>query len=277
MPTIHLDKCTHCLKCVNDCPSNAIDIQLGQIAQTCIHCGHCVAICPESTITPDVGTIHPLGQMGVSGEDFRSLSAKVRSCRKYHSKEVPEEILLSLVENMKHYPSASNARPVQITIVRTPEMVQKLNDQTANALIGTLKMVTHPVVTPFVKLFDPSISLDGLGKYKNQFIERQKHNSSQVCHHAPVVMLFHAPSSKLGMGSADAYIWATYTSLYAHTLGLGSCFIGFIVKAMERSRSMREEFGIPDNHSVYAALTLGFPKVKYVNETSREKPMAKMV
>ena len=45
------------MKCVNDCPSSAIDIEQGIINNSCIHCGHCVAICPESTIFPDADAI----------------------------------------------------------------------------------------------------------------------------------------------------------------------------------------------------------------------------
>jgi hypothetical protein len=76
------------------------------------------------------------------------------------------------------------------------------------------------------------------------------------------------------MAAADAYIWATYTSIHANTLGLGTCFNGFITNAMERSKAMHKSFGIPDGHQVYAALLLGHPKVKYINEAGREKPKA---
>jgi hypothetical protein len=87
-------------------------------------------------------------------------------------------------------------------------------------------------------------------------------------------MLFHAPITKYGMECADAYIWATYTSIYANTLGLGTCFNGFITNAMDRSKSMRKEFGIPDGHRVHAALLIGHPKVKYIHEAGRDIPVA---
>ena len=74
------------------------------------------------------------------------------------------------------------------------------------------------------------------------------------------------------MAPADAYIWSTYTSLYANSLGLGTCFNGFIVTAMERSKSMRSDFNIPSHHQVYASLLIGHPKVKYVNEAGRDAP-----
>jgi hypothetical protein len=37
---------------------------------------------------------------------------------------------------------------------------------------------------------------------------------------------------------------------------------------------MRKEFGIPAGHRVYAALLIGHPKVKYINEAGRVKPKA---
>jgi Pyruvate/2-oxoacid:ferredoxin oxidoreductase delta subunit len=272
MPTIQLENCIKCMKCVNDCPSDAIDIEQGTINESCIHCGHCVAICPESTIFPDENDITKLEPGTVSASDFQQFSAGVRTCRSYLQKEVDDILLNQLVENMKNYPSASNARPIEITIVKTREEVQKLNHQTAQKLIKTIGMITSPVLMPILRILAPKIGVDKLNNYKKQFIARQTPESSQVCHHAPVVMLFHAPKTKYGMASADAYIWSTYTSLYANSLGLGTCFNGFIVTAMERSKPMRKDFNIPSNHQVYASLLIGHPKVKYVNEPGRAAP-----
>ena len=277
MPTILLDKCIQCLKCVKDCPSNAIDIEKGDINESCIHCGHCVAVCPEKAVMPDFGTITPLKETNITPPDFEQLSAGLRSCRSYLDKPLSDDIILKLIENVKHYPSASNARPVQITVIRTAEKVQEINDKTTNSLIKTLKFITSPILKPILKTLAPSLKIDGLAKYKTQFIKRKKTNTSQICHHAPVVMLFHGPTSKFGMANTDAQIWATYTSLLANTMGLGSCFIGFIIKAMERDKNLRNDFGIPKGHQVYASLTLGYPKVKYINETSREKPEYSMI
>ena len=272
MPTIKLDNCIKCLKCVNDCPSDAIDIEQGTINNTCIHCGHCVAICPESTVFPDSESIRKLNSYNFPPSDFQHLTASIRTCRSYLSKEVDDETLGMLIENMKHYPSASNLRPVEITIVKTQKGIMRLNNQTAQGLIKTLKFISSPFLKPIIGLIAPKIDVSTLNDYKKKFIARQTPESSQVCHYAPAVMLFHAPVTKFGMAEADAYIWSTYTSIYANTLGLGTCFNGFIVSAMERSKAMRKEFKIPLRHNVYAALLIGHPKVKYTNEAGREKP-----
>ena len=277
MPRIELENCTKCLKCVKDCPSNAIDIEAGTINESCIHCGHCVAICPESTIFPDADKIQKLHPSTVSPSDFQYLSAGIRTCRRFKKKELDEATLTLLIENMKHYPSASNSRPIEITLIKSEELIQRLNNQTAQKLIKTLKIISGPIVKPVLSILAPKMNISALNNYKKQFIARQTAGSSRVCHHAPSVMLFHAPVTKFGMASADAYIWATYTSIYANTLGLGTCFNGFISKAMERSKTMRKEFRIPKDNQVYAALLIGHPKVKYVNEAGREKPQVEYI
>jgi nitroreductase/NAD-dependent dihydropyrimidine dehydrogenase PreA subunit len=262
------------MKCVKDCPSNAIDIEKGTINASCIHCGHCVAICPESTVFPDMDPVKKLNSLKVSPIEFQDLSASIRTCRSYQNKEVDDSTLNLLIENMKHYPSASNARPIEITAVKTQELIQKLNDRTAETLIKTIKVITSPLLMPILKALAPKMNVSRLNNYKKQYIVRNTPESSLVCHHAPMVMLFHAPVKKYGMAAADAYIWSTYTSIYANTLGLGTCFNGFITNGMERSKAMRSEFSIPSGHRVYAALLLGYPKVKYINEAGRDIPKA---
>ena len=273
MPVINLERCTKCLKCEKDCPSNAITIETGEISNSCIHCGHCVAICPEMAVRPDFGDVFLLQPHTVTPKDFRNLTSGIRSCRSYLAKDVPDAVLLQLVENMKHYPSASNARPLQISIVRSKEKVKLLNDLTAEALIRLFSLVCSPWISPFIRIFAPSINIKKLKRYKELFIERQKTNDSQICHHAPAVLLFHGESSKTGMAEADANIWATYTSIFANTLGLGTCFNGFIVKAMGKKSKLNPQFKVPANHQVYASLLVGYPKVKFRNETSRQSPI----
>ena len=277
MPIIDLNHCTGCLKCVKDCPASAITISTSVIADTCIHCGHCIAICPESTVFPDKGEIVPLHPHAVTANDFVWFTAGIRSCRSYLSKEVPDDLLLQLVTNLKHCPSASNARPLQITIVRTPEKIQLLNNLTEELLIRLFTLITSPVIGGLIGLFVPKMNIAKLRRYKESFLEKRKGNNSLICHHATAVMLLHGPESKTGMLEADANIWATYLSLHAASLGLATCFIGFIVKAFGKTGKYNHHFGIPESNRIYAALLVGYPKVKYKQECSRERPELNLV
>ncbi len=277
MPEIQLDACIKCMKCVNDCPSQAIEIETGKINDSCIHCGHCVAICPVACVLPDSGDVISLPPSGITAESFSPFIAGIRSCRHYKKKSVPKAMLDDLIYQMKHYSSASNRRPVEITVIQSPEKVQRLNDATTKAMLKTLSMITNPFIKIGVKLLMPSMDVSSLLAYKEKFIARQVTNNSQICHNAPLVMLFHAPKSKFGMAKEDALIWATNTVNYAASMGLGSCHIGFIVKAMERSKSLRSEFCIPNGHVVHAALVIGYPNVHYIHETSRQPPVFKVI
>lgn len=277
MPTIDPKTCTQCQKCVKDCPSDAIDISSWHINNTCIHCGHCVAVCPEKAVIPDKGNAVSLKHSTISTEDYHNFTAGLRSCRSYKDKAVPGEFIKAMVENMSHYPSASNKRNVEVTILSDKQKIQALNDSTGQTLLKAIGLITHPLMAPLVNLLSPQYGIKSLKAYKQKYSIRQKTNSSQICHGAPLVMLFHGPAGKYSLSKDDALIWATYTTHFAHAAGLASCFIGFIVKAMERSKTMRKDYGIPNTHQVYAALTMGYPKVTYTNETSRKQPEYKII
>lgn len=277
MPFIQPDKCTRCLKCEKDCPADAITIATVEIADTCIQCGHCVAICPEMAVRPDFGDVFMLQPHQVTPKDFRNLTAGIRSCRSYLPKDLPDAVLLQLTENMRHYPSASNARPLQITIVRSKEKVKLLNDMTEEKLIKLFGMVSSPWISPVLRLFVPSFNVKKIRKYLDSFVRRKEAGESQICYNAPAVILFHGEVSKTGMLEADANIWAANTSVYANTLGLATCFNGFIVKAMTKKSKLNPRFNVPVNHKVYAALLVGYPKVKYRNEASRQSPVVVLV
>lgn len=277
MPTIRLENCVTCLKCVNDCPSDAIEIETGIISETCIHCGHCVAICPELAVIPDKGKVELQQSHTVTPQQFQELSANLRTCRSFLDKEVDPETLDKLIDNMRHCPSASNARPIKIAVIKSKSTIEKLNQATSSNLLKTISFLTSPLVKGVLKLISPKLNFSKLEVYKRKFLADKEPGSSQICHHAPLVLLFHAPEQKYGMAAADAYIWATYTSLYAGTLGLGTCFNGFIVNAMQRNKGMRKAFGLPEGNQVYASLLIGYPNVKYPNQTGREAPIFQMI
>ena len=59
--------------------------------------------------------------------------------------------------------------------------------------------------------------------------------------------------------------------LAAHTMGLGTCLIGFAVSAMEKDRAIKRFVGILDNETVYSVVALGYPDEKYQRPVGRKK------
>jgi nitroreductase len=90
-------------------------------------------------------------------------------------------------------------------------------------------------------------------------------------YHAPVVMLVHAES--WDTCSAFNCSIALYNgSLMAHTLGIGCCFNGYLANAANHDRKIKAWLGIPKDHQCYAAMTLGYQKVKYQRLPDRKPP-----
>ena len=56
----------------------------------------------------------------------------------------------------------------------------------------------------------------------------------------------------------DCGIVAQTMFLAAHSLGLGSCFIGF-AQALNRDRQVLDGLGVPRDHEIIAPLIFGYP------------------
>jgi hypothetical protein len=61
----------------------------------------------------------------------------------------------------------------------------------------------------------------------------------------------------------------------AHALGLGCCFNGFLVNAVNHSRKIKSWLGIPADHRCYSTMGLGFPNMKYQRLVPRHPPKVK--
>jgi hypothetical protein len=58
--------------------------------------------------------------------------------------------------------------------------------------------------------------------------------------------------------------------LAAVSLGLGTTIIGLIPPIVDRSKVLRERYGIPRGNKVCTSLILGYPKYKYRQSIRRD-------
>jgi nitroreductase len=91
--------------------------------------------------------------------------------------------------------------------------------------------------------------------------------------------LFHGATAAILVGGRksantpmeDALLASQNILLAAHSLGLGSCMIGFAVEAIKRDRQIRKMLQIPEDESIYAVIALGYPAEKYRKTGLRKK------
>ena len=61
-------------------------------------------------------------------------------------------------------------------------------------------------------------------------------------------------------------------ALMAHTMGLGSCFLGFVQLAASEDKDIKHWLGIPEENQAYGAMVLGRPAVRYRRLIERKQP-----
>lgn len=91
-------------------------------------------------------------------------------------------------------------------------------------------------------------------------------------------MLFHGAPAAIVVGSKkeascpaeDALLATQNILLAAHSLGLGTCLIGFAINAMNRDHSLYDLLKIPDDEKAYAVIAIGHPRETYRKVTGRK-------
>lgn len=271
------DKCTGCMLCVRECvmgvwravdgKSRVVDVDL------CNRCSHCMAVCPGDAIIHDglkKEEIAAVNRKNLNPEILRDIIISRRSIRQFKNNPVPREIIEKVLDLARYAPTASNNQDVGYIVITD----KRILEEAAQNIFGLASRLYNMTKNGIGKLF-----LNATGLSQNRYIRVMKYAQEQhaqtgrdfILYNAPVLILIHAPKRK-PFASDNCNIAATTIINYAHTLGLGTCFLGFIVAALRFSGKLRKNFGVPDNRRVCASLAMGYPAYHFANTVSRKKP-----
>ncbi len=249
--SIETENCNLCGICVERCANNfrASEDEITSTArlETCALCGHCVALCPTDVIVHhkmDMYNFPALDRkMKFDPDQFDEFVRGRRSIRSYKKKKIPHEDLARLVDLARYAPTGGNKQDVEILIIE---------DEKRNARISKL-------TAAFIAKLYPPPKTEG-----DEEVPPQR--PDPVFYKAPAVMIFHQPKNS---GKTDSVIAAQTVVLAAMTLGLGTCYIGFLEHAWHNSAEVRKEVDLPDDHTIGSVLILGYPKQKYLRSVDR--------
>jgi nitroreductase/NAD-dependent dihydropyrimidine dehydrogenase PreA subunit len=268
------DKCSECMLCVRDCVMGVWRVvdgksQPGDI-DLCNRCSHCIAICPSDAIIHDglkKEEIAAVNRKNLNPEVFHDIITSRRSIRQFKNNPIPKEVIEKIIDLARYAPTASNNQDVGYIVITDKHLIEK----TAENIFGLASRLFDRTKNGIGKLF---VNITGLSKNRYlrvmNYVQEQK-GRDFILHDAPVLILIHAPKSGQ-FSSDDCNIAATTIINYAHALGLGTCFMGIIVKYLRFSGKLRKTFGVPKNRRVYASLVMGYPAYHFANTVSRKKP-----
>ena len=288
--TTIIDKelCIGCGLCVKVCPMDTISMQNGKAVVTgkeSLSCGHCAAVCPEGAIRVKATEESILSystfkedEKWLKHGDFDTrqlvrLMRSRRSCRNYKEKQVDRNILEDLVKMGITAPSGTNSQRWTFTILPTRDTVLVL----ANQIARYFKELNNMAEKSHIRLLMKLTGNRELDIYYKNYYETVKETLSEW-ENKGRDRLFHGAPSAIIVGSKpgatcpaeDALLATQNILLGAHSIGLGSCLIGFAVSAIKRDPKIKLTVGVPADETVYAVIALGWPDEKYYGLAGRK-------
>jgi nitroreductase/NAD-dependent dihydropyrimidine dehydrogenase PreA subunit len=289
------DRCTGCGLCIRVCPSETLSMVNEKAAVTgseSIGCGHCQAVCPARAIRiaalPEdalaLSTLTVKDRWLAHGDfdtaELVRLMRSRRSCRNYTDRPIEKEILQDLVKIGTTAPSGSNCQKWTFTILPHRPAVRALGD----AVAGFFKTLNKKAASPLLRGLLKCIGRRELDTYYRDYFHTieekladwEKGGRDWLFWEAPaVIVVGSAPGAACPV--EDAMLATGNMLLAAHSMGLGTCVIGFAVAAMTNDPAIAREMGIPDDETVHAVIALGWPDEAYQRLTGRKPATTRYV
>jgi len=137
--------------------------------------------------------------------------------------------------------------------------------------VGSLKNPIGKTITRLVagKAIEVVIEMIPLMEGMFDLIEN---GEDMILFGAKALVVFHADKNA-ELANINACLAYQNASLVGETLGVGSFFAGFVLRACthDRNGNVNRVIGVPENHGVYAVMAIGYAKYDYKNYI-RKKP-----
>ncbi|MDY6933325.1 MAG: nitroreductase family protein [Spirochaetota bacterium] len=291
------DKCSHCKRCVDTCPTQGlhwdeekkIPYMTGYrgLETACIGCNNCEAVCKSGCIrvkgeyrvlfgrykTPEdkLGDMIPPCPFGDRdlNRDFKeiekdlteteSVILKRRSIRLFQDKPVPKELIHRIIEAARFAPTAGNCQPFKLIVVTDKKMIEEVDKQCIK------------ITNPLQRLFNGKslwrrmvvsllsyIMVNGMDQRPIPAVEKMNQIET-LTFGAPVVI--HVLKDKRGISNPDLDVGIASQNLViaAHSLGLGTCYIGFEAP-IRFLPSLKKKLGIIHPYEWVTTICVGYPK-----------------
>lgn len=275
------DKCDECMKCVQDCAASVWREVHGRPEPArpdlCNLCGHCMAVCPKDAVAHDrldPAQVVAVKKKSIDAKSYREIVVSRRSIRHYKKKEVPREVIEELIDLARYSPTASNSQNVGYIVATDPALLRKVSKRIFGAGARFKKFFETSSGKTVMKAAGKIEFAKNLLKYIETFDyykDQTAKGRDYILHNAPALIIIHAPSHA-SFACDNCNIAATNITNYAHAMGLGTCYIGFLTMSMRFDKALRNMLGIPSGRKVFASLVLGYPAISHPRTASRKPP-----
>ena len=235
---INRKKCTDCRNCVYVCPSTAIEYSDGKIVVSnpgyCIKCMHCACICPAEAISFDATEAYDVCKkvqlQGITKENLKNFIKSCRSIRNYRNEIVSRAEIEEVINMLPWSASAKNEHPLKAVV-----------SGRSNA----------------DRIFDMVVEYAQREKLFPEII-RQKDRGNNIVMGDAINLMFICGDTRANNPMADAVIAASNARMMFETMGIGSCFSGYLMSIADNIPQLIEFLKIPEGNKIYAVLLFGY-------------------
>ncbi|MGD9308191.1 MAG: nitroreductase family protein [Desulfosarcina sp.] len=282
------EKCIGCGLCVAVCPKETLTMKADKAVVSgneSLNCDHCAAVCPTEAIR-----VEALDRTLVRFSSFEAdsrwcghgrfdttslvnLMASRRSCRSYSDQPVARTLLEDLVKIGITAPSGSNCQPWTFTILPDRASVDRLGRQVGDFFRKTNRLAEKGWLRTLLKwIGKPELDTYFHQHYATVEIGLAAWDQGQrdLLFHGASAVIVVAADNDASCPAEDALLATANMLLAAHTMGLGTCLVGFVIEAMRRDKGIVRHLGIPDHEIPSAVIALGWPEETYQRIAGRK-------
>jgi len=288
MIELNRDTCKACGLCADICPRSILEQveEEGELRtrvceerrELCIECGHCMALCATGSLrvgSLDAAAFDKLPRLELPPEQLLALLRRRRTIRRYKDEPVPRAVLDQIAAAAQTAPMPTS-HGIHVIVVDQKDKLAELTRMMAALYERLVKMMRNPIMRFMIrrKLDGRTYQtmseflLPGLRWYLRWYREGRSDELTRDC---AAVMLFHVPRLEPD-GDTCCVIAATHAVLMAECLGVGSVYNGVVHHACDRDAELRAFLGVPGDHEVCAALSLGYPRIRFKKSIPRNNP-----
>lgn len=252
--SVSQERCVKCGICAEVCPAGII--RMGKqgpriiLDKACLKCGHCTAVCPHDALdninAPVANQASIEGISPIAAATAAQFLRSRRSTRCFKDTAVPRNKLVRLLEIARFAPSGSNAQGISYIIVEGRDTINKIIAVTVDWLDEQIEK-----------------GLEWTKPYAGVTKIYRKTGRDVILRDAPHLVIA-TSSVDNSFGRDNSVLSLAYAELYAPTLGLGTCWSGFVeMCALAGYLPLIEVLQIPASTKVTGAIMVGYPKYKF--------------
>jgi nitroreductase len=187
-----------------------------------------------------------------------------RSVRLYKKEQVPEFMVKRILEAGRFAPSAGNFQPWKFMVLRDPEVINGITESVISSCKVARAMIDYrregyAWLRPLVK-FITRLRYNDLHPMPFTAIPLVADGKLGLWHGAPTVIIILKDIRGAGNPDLDCGITGQNMVLAAHSMGLGTCWVGFAKMALDMNPIWKRRLGISYPYKFANSMAIGWPQ-----------------